>query len=64
MIFLALTDVMKQEKAAVLELSPAQRIEQLESRKQKLLQQRSELQIKIDRVTAKVENTASTTEPQ
>ncbi|TKA78000.1 hypothetical protein B0A55_03830 [Friedmanniomyces simplex] len=43
----------KQEVKAVLELSPVDRIEQMELAKARLLRQRAELQTKIDRLAAK-----------
>lgn len=50
--------MIQQEKSAVLELSPAERIEQLELRKQKLVRQKNDLQVKIDKVAAKANATA------
>ena len=45
---------MAQEKKAVQEIKTAQKIEQLEMTKSKLLVQRTEMQEKIDRLTTKV----------
>jgi hypothetical protein len=48
----------------VLELSTAQKIEQLELRKQRLLHQKNDLQAKIDKAVAKVNVNAINAEAQ
>ncbi|KAK3690588.1 hypothetical protein LTR37_019084 [Vermiconidia calcicola] len=48
----------KKEKTAALEATPAQKIEQLESTKFRLLQQKADLQTKIDRLSAKTNTTS------
>jgi hypothetical protein len=53
---------MTQEKKAVQEITTAQKIEQLEMTKAKLLEQRNEMQEKIDRLTAKTRGDSQ--EPQ
>ena len=56
-------DEHRQEKAAALEITPAQRIEQLEFARKKYLSQKAELQSKLDRLSAKANATASDTQP-
>lgn len=55
------TDMM-QERKAVQEITTAQKIEQLEMTRSKLLEQRNEMQEKIDRLTA--ETRGDSQEPQ
>ena len=53
-----------QERAVVTQASPAEKIEQLQSMKAKLLIQKAELQTKIDRLTAASSKSPKETQQQ
>lgn len=53
-----------QEKQSVQSFTTAQKIEQLEIMKSKLLDQRNEIQTKIDRLKAKMESSSQKPEQQ
>lgn len=50
------------EKAVALEASPAEKLEQLEAAKVKLLRQKADLQSKLDRLAAKARDASPKTQ--
>ncbi|KAK3057246.1 hypothetical protein LTR09_002285 [Extremus antarcticus] len=52
----------KHEKAVALESSPAEKLEQLEAAKVKLLRQKADLQSKLDRLATKARDTSHKTQ--